>query len=88
MLWKDVQENAIEVVQQKTDVKLRVPIHSDLAAILTSCEGRVDHILKTSFGKPFAVAGFGNFMADRIGEAGLPGRCVTHGLLRPPPAGG
>jgi hypothetical protein len=38
--------------------------------------------LKTSFGKPFSIAGLGNFMAARIGESGLPDRCVTHGLRK------
>src|SRR5690606_33868012 len=36
----------------------------------------------TSFGKAFTGNGFGNFMADRIAEAGLPERCVTHGLRK------
>ena len=31
---------------------------------------------------PFTAKGFSNFMADKIGEAGLPERCVTHGLRK------
>lgn len=47
-------------------------------------------ILTTAFGKPFAKAGFGNYMAAAIHDAGLPcgpdvlqsERCVTHGLRK------
>ena len=28
------------------------------------------------------MKGFGNFMSDRIAMAGLPARCVTHGLRK------
>jgi len=39
-------------------------------------------LLTTSFGKEFTDKGFSNFMAEKIGEAGLPDRCVTHGLRK------
>jgi integrase-like protein len=82
MRWADVKNDAIHVVQRKTKAKLWVPVHPQLAAMLATCPEKDGAILKTSFGKPFAAAGFGNFMADRIDEAGLPERCVTHGLRK------
>jgi hypothetical protein len=39
-------------------------------------------ILQTAYGKPFSGKGLDNFMADCIGAAGLPDRCVTHGLRK------
>ena len=39
-------------------------------------------LLTTNFGKPFSSKGFGNWMADRIADAGLGERCVTHGLRK------
>ena len=39
-------------------------------------------LLATGRGKPFSTAGFGNWMAHKIAEAGLPERCVTHGLRK------
>ncbi len=39
-------------------------------------------ILKTAFGESFTAKGISNFMADKIGAAGLPDRCVTHGLRK------
>jgi integrase len=82
MTWDDIEDNPIRVIQKKTGAKLLVPIHPELTSILATLSDRHGHILKTSFRKPFAGAGFGNFMADRIAEAGLPERCVTHGLRK------
>ena len=39
-------------------------------------------MLTTSFGKEFSDKGFSNYMAERIGQANLPDRCVTHGLRK------
>jgi hypothetical protein len=36
----------------------------------------------TGFGKPFAVAGFGNWFRDRCNEAGLPKGISAHGLRK------
>jgi enterobacteria phage integrase len=82
MTRDDVQDDSIRVVQGKTGVKLWVAVHPALAEILTACEVRKGAILRTAFGDPFASNGFGNFMADKIAAAGLPERCVTHGLRR------
>jgi hypothetical protein len=82
MLWSDVDESAIRVVQRKTGAKLSIPIHCDLAAALAAWPRRNATILTTSFGKAFTSNGFGNFMADKIADAGLPERCVTHGLRK------
>jgi integrase len=82
MGWQEVVNNAIRVVQGKTGAKLWVPLHPELARILRAWPRRHVVILTTSFGKPFTGAGFGNYMADKIAAAGLPDRCVTHGLRK------
>jgi len=86
MAWADVEHGMIGVVPQKTSrstrVKLKIPLHPELSRILTASDAIDGTILKTSFGKPFTGNGFGNYMADRIKEAGLPDRCVTHGLRK------
>ena len=43
---------------------------------------RGERMLATSFGIPFTSNGFGNFVAGKIADAGLPDRCVTHGLRK------
>ncbi len=82
MAWDDVDNGSIRVVQGKTGAKLSVPLHPDLSAALASWPQRGERILVTTFGKPFTSNGFGNFMADKIATAGLPDRCVTHGLRK------
>jgi len=39
-------------------------------------------ILTTTYGEPFTSKGCANWCADRIADAGLPDRCVTHGLRK------
>ena len=70
------------MVQGKTGTKLSVPLHPDLSDALSSWPQRGERILVTTFGKSFTSNGFGNFMADKIADAGLPDRCVTHGLRK------
>ena len=82
MSWTDVQDGAIRVVQRKTGAKLWVALHPELAQILADTRHIADTILTTAFGKSFTSNGFGNFMADKIAAAGLPDRCVTHGLRK------
>ena len=86
MCWTDVHDNTIFVVPKKTSrssrVKLQVPIHPALADVLEA-SGRADGtILKTAYGRSFTNNGFGNYMAEKIDAAGLPGRCVTHGIRK------
>ena len=58
------------------------PLHPDLQAALAVWPQRGERILMTAFGNPFTSNGFGNFVADKIADAGLPDRCVTHGLRK------
>jgi integrase len=78
----DLAEGGIWVVQQKTKAKLLVPVHPELRQALDACELSDGNILKTGFGAAFSGKGFSNFMADRIDQAELPERCVTHGLRK------
>jgi integrase len=82
MAPSDVVENAIHVVQGKTGEKLWIPMHPELRAALDAWAGADQTLLTTVFGKEFTDKGFGNFMADKIGQAELPERCVTHGLRK------
>ena len=59
-----------------------VPVHPQLRAILLAWSGREGPILPTALGQAFSNKGISNFMAERIDKAGLPARCVTHGLRK------
>jgi enterobacteria phage integrase len=82
MSWQEVESSAIRVVQGKTGAKLSIPLHPELSLILDQWAKSDVVILTTAFGKAFTEKGFSNFMADKIGRAGLPERCVTHGLRK------
>lgn len=82
MAWTDVEANAIRVVQGKTKTKLWIPLHPELCRVIAGWPKTHVALLTTNFGKPFSPKGFGNWMADRIADAGLGERCVTHGLRK------
>lgn len=87
MSWADVKDGTICVVPLKTKrtigVKLWIPIHPALQEVLDAAEQSGGTILRTAYGAPFTSNGFGSgFMAIKIDKAGLPKRCVTHGLRK------
>ncbi len=86
MSWVDVNDGTICVVPLKTrrtsGMKLWIPVHPALAEVLAAGGRGAGNILKTAHGRPFSSNGFGGFMADKIAAAGLPDRCVTHGLRK------
>ena len=82
MAWTDVAGNAINVVQAKTGARLTIPLHPSLSEALRAWPRKHVVILTTAFNKPFSYAGYGNMMADAIAAAGLPDRCVLHGLRK------
>ncbi len=87
MSWDDVRDGTICVTPLKTKrtsgVKLWIPIHPALQEVLDAADPDEGTVLKTAFGQPFTSNGFGSgFMAVKIDKAGLPKRCVTHGLRK------
>jgi integrase len=75
------KNGAIHVRQLKTGTELAIPVHAALDAIIA--ETPADHLtfLTTQFGKPFAVAGFGNWFREQCDAAGLR-HCSAHGLRK------
>jgi integrase len=82
MDWADTVDGTIHVIQGKTGERLWIPMHPELQAALNVWGRSSPNILTSSFGQPFTDKGFSNFMADKIEAAGLPERCVTHGLRK------
>jgi integrase len=72
----------MKVIQQKTGVKIQVPLHRDLLEVLEKARHNHVSILVTEWGKPFTVDGFFGFMRDAIRAAGLPLDCQPHGLRK------
>jgi integrase len=82
MVWSHIRDDKIEVVQQKTDRRLLIPLHRDLLATLAVEKRAHVSILTTAYGKPFSVDGFSGWMRRAINEAGLPLSCQPHGLRK------
>lgn len=72
----------LAIVQDKTGTPVEIPIHPELRAIIEATPSGHLTYLVTEFGKPFTPAGFGNWFAERVSEAGLPERCRAHGLRK------
>jgi integrase len=76
-----VRDGYIHVRQQKTGIELDIPIMPELQAIIGDTSKDNLTFLVTQFGRPFTVAGFGNWFRARCNEAGLP-HCSAHGLRK------
>ena len=81
MGWQHIRDTRISVRQQKTGAKLDLPIHPDLAHILSKAERDNLTFLVTAHGKPFTPPGFGNWFRKVCDEAGL-SNCSAHGLRK------
>src|SRR5437763_1303466 len=82
MGWPDIEGNAIRVTQSKTGAKLWVALHPELQRLLAKWPRNHVTLITTGRGKPLTKESFGNWMSDAIAEAGLPDRCVLHGLRK------
>jgi integrase/recombinase XerD len=60
---------------------LSIPVHEDLRRIIDETPRKHMTFLVTEFGKPFSVAGFGNWFREKCDEAGLK-HCSGHGLRK------
>jgi integrase len=72
----------LSVRQEKTGGALRIPMHTDLLAILDATPSSHLTFLATAYGKPFTAAGFGAWFRKRCDEAGLSKDCSFHGLRK------
>ena len=84
MMWSDMGERSISVVQIKTGTKISIPLHPALAFELRQhAHGNVSGaILKSAHGKAFSVEGYGNWFRKACQKADLPKRCSSHGLRK------
>jgi integrase len=67
--------------RKKTGKYLTLPILPPFRAVLEASQLGQETWLETNYGKPFAVAGFGNIFKDWCKAAGLP-QCTSHGLRK------
>jgi enterobacteria phage integrase len=84
MTWAnyDATAGTIRVKQMKTGVELLLPVHPALKDALEAWPRNHVAILANAAGHGTSIHGFGGFMAEAIEKAGLPSRCVLHGLRK------
>jgi integrase len=77
-----VQNGEIYVVQEKTGTELWIPIHPELELAMKAYPANGLALIGKTNGKPLTRYGLTALMSRAIDEAGLPGRCVSHGLRK------
>ncbi len=78
----DVSEAGIHVVQQKTGAELWVPIHPELVRAMKALPAKGLTLVGDAAGRPIKRAALSALMRAAINQAGLPSRCVAHGLRK------
>lgn len=76
-----VRDGILTIRQSKTGTEVEIPLHPILRTSLGALPKNMTFLL-TEYGKPFAVAGFGNWFRDRVTEAKLPDGLSAHGLRK------
>jgi len=79
MTWAAYDGSAIEVIQQKTEAKVWIPVHGRTKEALDAAPRTAVTILTRPDGRPWQIDHFRHAMGDAIKAAGLKG-CVMHGL--------
>lgn len=80
-----VTDEVLNWVRGKTEtttgLELAIPVHPELRRIIDATPSGHLNFLVTEFGKPFAVAGFGNWFREQCDMANLR-HCSFHGLRK------
>src|SRR5262245_26586829 len=77
-----IKDGVLTITQQKTGVTVPVPVHPELRAIIDASAGTNLTFLVTERGKPFPGPRFTQWFRNHCDAAGLPQRCVPHGLRK------
>jgi len=78
----DVADGLIHVVQQKTGADLWVPIHPELQRAMKAYPANGLVLIGDAHGRPIKRPALSALMRAAIKQAGLPKRCVSHGLRK------
>jgi integrase len=78
----DVSGDMIHVIQEKTGAELWIPIHPELDKAMRAYPAKGLTLIGDAAGRPIQGRSLGKLMARAIDEAGLPPRCVAHGLRK------
>jgi integrase len=79
---RDIVDGTIHVEQEKTGADLYIPIAPELAEAMRAYPPRGLTLIGSLKGAPMTVGGVESLMQRAITKAGLPKRCVPHGLRK------
>jgi integrase len=77
-----IRDGVLHVEQQKTRTVLAIPVRPELRAVLDATPGEHLTFLVNSDGSPYRPQRFTEAFRDWCNAAGLPARCVFHGLRK------
>ncbi len=78
----DMADGLIHVIQQKTGAELWIPIHPNLARSIAAVTTKGLTLIGDLAGRPIKRAGLSHLIRQSVRKAGLPSRCVPHGLRK------
>ena len=78
----DIVDGELHVIQQKTGAELYLPIVIDLEQAMKAYPAKGLSLIGNENGKPLSRAALSHLMRAAIKEAGLPAKCVSHGLRK------
>lgn len=82
MRRQDIVKGAIQVTQEKTGAELTIPIHPNLHAALKAYPAKGMTLLGDQAGRPISRPALTHLMKTAAAAAGLPARCLPHGLRK------
>jgi integrase len=82
MRRSDISEGTIKVVQGKTGTELSIPLHPALIAAIKAMPAKGMTLIGDANGRPIQRATLTHLMKKAALSAGLPPRCVPHGLRK------
>jgi integrase len=78
----DVKTGAFNVVQEKTGAVLTIPIRPRLMKAIKATPAKGVNVIGDPNGRPMSAGALSKMMESAIEKAGLPARCVAHGLRK------
>ena len=78
----EIVDGMIHVIQQKTGAELWVPIHPNLTASMKAYKVAGMNLIGDPAGRPIKRFTLSHLIRHAVKKAGLPSRCVPHGLRK------
>src|SRR4029434_9733298 len=82
MQRSDIRNGVITVVQQKTGTEVFVPLHPALARSIKAGPSKGVYLIGDKNGRPINRRSLTVLISVATKAAGLPGKCVAHGLRK------